>query len=90
MGRPGIIIISPQMGIRKPAPTLARSSRTRKVNPLGAPLAAGSLLRRERGVQWREHHGEGVQETGTHHAPLCLAPLANASTGMQHCTASHT
>jgi len=39
---PGIVRMSPQIGYTKPAPTDARTSRTGRVQPVGAPLSAGS------------------------------------------------
>ena len=40
--RPGMVRMSPQMGYTKPAPTEARTSRTGKVHPVGAPFNDGS------------------------------------------------
>ena len=39
---PGIVRTSPQIGYTKPAPTEARTSRTGRIQPVGAPLSAGS------------------------------------------------
>lgn len=52
MGSPGIIIMSPHTAMSQPAPAATRTSRTLKVKPLGAPLAAGSLLRGQAGCGW--------------------------------------
>jgi hypothetical protein len=37
VGRPGMVIMLPTRGYRKPAPTDARTSRIGSVKPLGAP-----------------------------------------------------
>ena len=42
--RPGMVVMSPQMGYTKPAPTLARTSRTLTVWPVGAPFREASEL----------------------------------------------
>ena len=39
-----IVVMSPQMGYTKPAPTLARTSRTFTVWPVGAPFSDESAL----------------------------------------------
>src|SRR5262249_53074645 len=39
---PGMVRVSPQIGYTNPAPTEARTSRTGSVQPVGAPLSAGS------------------------------------------------
>ncbi len=39
---PGIVRTSPQIGYTKPAPTDARTSRTGRIQPVGAPFSAGS------------------------------------------------
>ena len=36
-----MVRMSPQIGYTKPAPTEARTSRTGRVQPVGAPLRAG-------------------------------------------------
>ena len=41
----GMVLIVPSKGYRNPAPTLARTSRTGTVNPVGAPFRFGSWLR---------------------------------------------
>ena len=45
VGRPGIIIMSPTSGYRKPAPTEAFTSRIGSTKPEGAPLADASALK---------------------------------------------
>src|SRR6185437_4440147 len=40
--RPGMVRISPQIGYTNPAPAEARTSRTGRVHPVGAPFSAGS------------------------------------------------
>jgi hypothetical protein len=42
VGRPGMVIMLPTRGYRKPAPTDARTSRMGRVKPLGAPAAAAA------------------------------------------------
>ena len=37
-GRPGIVIIEPQIATTKPAPALRRNSLIGRLNPLGAPI----------------------------------------------------
>jgi len=39
---PGMVDIVPQSGYKKPAPTLARRSRTGTVKPVGTPLRSPS------------------------------------------------
>lgn len=45
VGNPGILDISPTTGTTNPAPTDTRMSLILSVNPLGAPLIAGSPVR---------------------------------------------
>src|SRR4051812_15996345 len=40
-GRPGIVMISPQIATTNSAPALSRTSRTGIENPFGAPLESG-------------------------------------------------
>ncbi len=42
-GRPGIVLIAPQMATTKPAPADSRTSRTDTMCPVGAPSSAGSV-----------------------------------------------
>ncbi len=42
MFRPGILLIAPHMTTNSPAPTLAYTSLTGMVNPVGAPFLVGS------------------------------------------------
>ena len=44
LGRPGMVMISPQIATMKPAPAERRTSRTGMVNPVGAPRALGSVV----------------------------------------------
>ena len=44
-GRPGMVIMAPQMATTKPAPAESLSSRTGISKPLGAPLAFGSVVK---------------------------------------------
>ncbi len=44
VGRPGIIIMSPTRGYKKPAPTDARTSLMGSTKPEGAPFADASAL----------------------------------------------
>jgi hypothetical protein len=39
------VLIDPTRGYKNPAPTLARTSRINKSNPVGTPLAVGSELK---------------------------------------------
>ena len=39
-----MVVMSPQIGYTKPAPTLARTSRTLTVWPVGAPFSDASEL----------------------------------------------
>ena len=41
-GRPGMVLMSPQMAVTKPAPAASRTSRTGRTWPSGAPRKAGS------------------------------------------------
>ena len=43
-GSPGIVRISPQIGVTNPAPADSRSSRIGTVNPVGRFLSAASWL----------------------------------------------
>ena len=43
-GRPGMVMISPQMATMKPAPAERRTSRTGMVWPVGAPRWLGSVV----------------------------------------------
>eukprot|EP00960_Hanusia_phi_P029210 747837-Hanusia_phi.AAC.2 len=47
--RPGIVLIVPMIGYTNPAPTLARTSRTGRVNPVGTPLTLLFCQRRSKG-----------------------------------------
>ena len=42
-GRPGMVMISPQMATTNSAPADKRTSRTGRLWPLGAPFSAGSV-----------------------------------------------
>jgi hypothetical protein len=41
LGRPGMVMISPQIATMNSAPAESRTSRTGMVKPVGAPLASG-------------------------------------------------
>jgi len=43
LGRPGMVIILPQIATIKPAPLARRTSLTWTLWPLGAPIAVGSV-----------------------------------------------
>jgi hypothetical protein len=43
LGRPGMVMISPQMTTRKPAPAESRTSRIGTTWSVGAPLRLGSV-----------------------------------------------
>ena len=45
LGRPGIVMIEPQITTTKPAPAESRTSRTFIVNPSGAPSKEASSLK---------------------------------------------
>ena len=45
LGRPGIVMISPQIATTNPAPALRRTSRTGTEKPVGAPRRSGSVVK---------------------------------------------
>jgi len=45
VGRPGMVLMVPTSGKRKPAPTEARTSLMGMVKPVGAPFLEGSAER---------------------------------------------
>ena len=44
-GRPGIVMMSPQIATTKPAPADSRTSRTGRMWPVGAPITVGSEVK---------------------------------------------
>src|SRR5262249_45116513 len=44
-GRPGIVMMSPQIATTNPAPADSRTSRTGSVKPSGAPMTDGSAVK---------------------------------------------
>jgi hypothetical protein len=73
VGKPGMVIMLPTKGYRKPAPTDARMSRMGSVKPLGAPAGhrGHSSEHRCRGCglsfQFR-HAGESITASTSLHA----------------------